>query len=284
MLSQTYSNLELIIADDGSTDWTKKAVLSLEDPRIRYLELPHTGNTGKVRNAGAAEGKGEWIAFLDSDDIWVPRKLELQIQKIKETGKRWCYGKFELMDETGMTIPPKAGAYRPVSGWVAEQLLTNEVAVVICTLLVERKLFEETGGFNADERMAYRDDYEFAIRLAMKEEAVALPEVLVHVLEHPGRVTHSILHSHEKSMMPYAFFLQQNHDQKLMKIAKRRQAWLLSEAAVTRSATGDRRVAWNQLVKAAGDDNWRHWLSAVYRSFKASFSGRKHLPKTTQEI
>ena len=211
VLNQTYTNLELVIADDGSTDRTKQTILSLEDPRIKYIELPHTGKIGKVRNAGVAAGKGEWVAFLDSDDEWKSRKLELQIEKIKQTGKRWCYGKFELMDEAGNTVPAKTGIYRPVSGWVAEKLLTNEVAVVICTLLVERKLFDETGGFNTDDRLAYRDDYEFAIRLSLKEEAAALPEVLVRVLEHAGRGTNSIEHAHERSIAPYTVFLEQNH-------------------------------------------------------------------------
>jgi glycosyltransferase involved in cell wall biosynthesis len=275
VLSQTYPHIELIVADDGSTDKTREAILSLTDPRIKYLELPHTGHIGKVRNAGVAAGKGEWIAFLDSDDTWLSQKLELQLKKLKESGRRWCYGGFELVNEAGATLPPRAGRYKPVSGSITTALLTNEASVIICTILADRKLFEETGGFNTNERLAYRGDYEFALRLSKKAEAVALPDVLVKVLEHPGRVTHSLADAHERSVVPYDIFLEEETDAGLRKIAKRRRAFLLSEAAVQRAAGGQYAVACRQLGRSIGTDHWRHWCSALYRSFRNSIQKRK---------
>ncbi len=283
VLSQTYSNLELLIADDGSADKTKEAVLSINDPRIRFLELAHTGHIGKVRNAGVKAGKGEWVAFLDSDDTWLPRKLELQVNALKETARRWCYGRFELVDDSGKMIPAKAGTFRPVSGQVTAQLLTNEVAVVICTLLVERNLFEESGGFSTDERLYFRGDYEFALRLSLKEEVVALPDLLVNIFDHPGRITNTLENAHERSSVPYRMFLETQTDPRLRKIARQRLAYLLAEAAVKRSAAGDHRIAWTQLRKAMGNDNWRHWISALYRSCKAYFPVPGPLLKTTPQ-
>ena len=271
VLDQTYNNLELIIADDGSTDDTKQVVGSIGDPRIKWIGLPHTGHIGNVRNAGARAGKGKWIAFLDSDDQWLSDKLELQLEAVKTTGKRWCYTNFELMNEMGMKIPPRAGSYKPLSGWITGQLLSNEATVIVCTLLLEKKLFDEIEGFSMDERLAFRGDYEFALRLSLKDEAVALPHILVKVLEHPGRATNSLPDAHERSAVPYVVFLEQNNEAAFRKIAKKRQAHLLAEAAVRRSATGDRRMALGQLVKAMGDDDWRHWLSAAYRSMKGAF-------------
>ncbi len=281
VLSQSYSNIEVIIVDDGSTDWTKRAILSIEDPRLIYHEIPHSGHIGKVRNAGAAIAKGEWLAFLDSDDMWTPRKLEWQMESIRDSGKRWCYGKFELMDEHGKTIPPKVGVYKPASGWVAEQLLTNEVAVVICTLLLEKKLFDEISGFSTDNRLAFRGDYEFALRLALKEQAVALPNTLVRVLEHEGRSTRSLEYAYENSLVPYSIFLEEQHDDKLKRIARKRRAWLLSEAAVNRSARGNLRMAFTQLSGSIRYDGWRHWFSALYRSVKAMVTGKKQLVNPT---
>ena len=283
MLTQTYTNFELIIADDGSEDKTKEAVLAISDPRIRLLELPHTGHISKVRNAGVQAGKGEWVAFLDSDDIWLPDKLQRQMEVLKETSKRWCYGRFELMDEQGVAIPPKAGIYRPISGWITEQLLANEATVIICTLLVERSLFDEAGGFSTDDRLALRGDYEFALRLSIKAEALALPDLLVRVLEHPGRITRSIKDPNERSALPYDIFLEKEQDNKLVRIAKRRKAYLLAEAAVNCSAAGDSRLAWRQLMRSVRNDSWRHWLSACYRTLRATFPGRKPLLKTNSE-
>src|SRR5687767_7703512 len=78
VLRQTYENWELIIVDDGSTDDTRAWVLSLAEPRIRLITIPHSGNLGLVRNRGIAEARGELIAFLDSDDAFEPHKLAAQ--------------------------------------------------------------------------------------------------------------------------------------------------------------------------------------------------------------
>src|SRR5258708_7129899 len=118
VMAQTYTDWELIVADDGSEDGTGEMIRSMADPRIRVLELPHTGNIAAVRNAGAGAGSGAWIAFLDSDDLWLPGKLEIQLSLLHQEGKRWSYGGFELMNPLGETIPNKAGNYSPQSGWI----------------------------------------------------------------------------------------------------------------------------------------------------------------------
>src|ERR1700750_1510306 len=79
VIAQTYSNWELIIVDDGSDDGTREDIISMNDPRIKLLTKPHVGNIAFLRNAGVDEGSGEWLAFLDSDDLWLPRKLETQL-------------------------------------------------------------------------------------------------------------------------------------------------------------------------------------------------------------
>lgn len=79
VLDQTYTNWELIIVDDGSTDETKDIVTQLSDPRIRYYYLEHSGLAGTVRSYGMRRANGKYIAFHDSDDLWAGNKLEFQL-------------------------------------------------------------------------------------------------------------------------------------------------------------------------------------------------------------
>jgi hypothetical protein len=275
-LSQTYRNIEVIVADDSSTDGTKEMVLAIKDPRIKLLELKRTGHVSPTRNAGVRAGSGKWIAFLDSDDIWLPEKIECQVKKMQETGKRWCYSGFELMDESGRAIPPRAGHYVPLSGWITSQLLTHEAAAVICTVILERTLFEEVGEFNSEPTL-HLCDFEFVLRVSRKAEAIALPGILTRILEHNGRTTRSLAAGYESAAVPYDIFLQWETDGGLRKIARRQKAVLLSEAAVRRSERKQYSVAILQLIRSATSDHWRHWCSAFYRSFRTLFKKSKPL-------
>lgn len=90
VLNQTYSNLELIIVDDGSTDNTEEVVKSIDDNRVIYIKQPNQGACA-ARNNGIDHARGEFIAFQDSDDVWHYDKLEKQIKCLKETGADMCF-------------------------------------------------------------------------------------------------------------------------------------------------------------------------------------------------
>lgn len=85
ILNQSYKNLELIIVDDGSTDNTEEVITSFTDDRIIYIKTQNWGGPARPRNIGIKKAKGEYLAFSDDDDIWMENKLEIQIEKIKET-------------------------------------------------------------------------------------------------------------------------------------------------------------------------------------------------------
>ena len=84
VIDQSYKNWELIIVDDGSTDDTKKRVEEFKDTRIQFHLTVHSGVIGRVRNRGITYSKGNYIAFLDSDDLWLPNKLERQLSFLKK--------------------------------------------------------------------------------------------------------------------------------------------------------------------------------------------------------
>lgn len=99
VLRQTYKNLELIIVDDCSTDNTDEVVHSFSDPRIRYFHNKKNFGAAITRNHALKVAKGEWIAFLDSDDIWLPDKLDAQISFMKQHGYVFSYHDFTKIDE-----------------------------------------------------------------------------------------------------------------------------------------------------------------------------------------
>jgi glycosyltransferase involved in cell wall biosynthesis len=101
--NQTYSNWELLIIDDASTDLTIQKVEDIiqSDPRIILFKNSRNLGPGESRNTGIAEAGGEFIAFLDSDDLWLPGKLEIQLKFLKEHNLAMCFSSYLLMKENG---------------------------------------------------------------------------------------------------------------------------------------------------------------------------------------
>lgn len=104
VLAQTYSNWELIIVDDCSTDNTDAIVAGFKDARIKFFKNIKNSGAALTRNRALREAKGEWIAFLDSDDLWLPEKLERQIMFMKKNGYVFSYHQFEKIDEDSKKI------------------------------------------------------------------------------------------------------------------------------------------------------------------------------------
>lgn len=104
VLAQSYTDWELIIVDDCSTDDTDAVVARFADPRIRYLKNQCNSGAAVTRNRALREAKGRWIAFLDSDDLWEPEKLEKQIAFMEEHGYAFSYTNYREIDETSKPL------------------------------------------------------------------------------------------------------------------------------------------------------------------------------------
>lgn len=104
VLNQTYKNWELVIVDDCSTDDTDVVVSSFGDDRIKYFKNDKNIGAAVSRNKALREAKGKWIAFLDSDDLWLPEKLEKQIKFMVENDYHFSYTKYEEIDENSVSI------------------------------------------------------------------------------------------------------------------------------------------------------------------------------------
>lgn len=99
VLNQTYKNWELLIVDDCSTDNTDSVVASFDDKRIRYFKNKKNSGAALTRNRAIRKANGEWIAFLDSDDLWSPEKLEKQLKFMNDNGYVFSYHDFVKIDE-----------------------------------------------------------------------------------------------------------------------------------------------------------------------------------------
>ncbi len=104
VLAQTYSNWELIIVDDCSTDNTDEIVARYKDKRIKYLKNPNNSGAAVSRNRALRKAEGRWIAFLDSDDLWEKNKLEKQIQFMEKSGCSFSYTNYVEIDEKSMLL------------------------------------------------------------------------------------------------------------------------------------------------------------------------------------
>lgn len=186
--AQTIAEWELLLVDDGSTDDTATWTSRLAEPRLRYIRRAHTGSIAATRNAGLREARGEWTAFLDSDDRWRPDKLERQLELLAASnGAAWCYAKYQTMDAAGNAVPQPSGAlWQALEGRFVDRILTTEAAVLTPTLIVRTDVAR---GLMFDERLPLAEDYDFVLRLAASSPGCVVDEPLAEVYLHPNRTT-----------------------------------------------------------------------------------------------
>ena len=184
VLAQTFTEWELIIVDDGSDAETRAYLKSLSDPRIKVIWLSHTGRPSLTSNIALREARGEYVAFLDSDDLWLPGKLELQVQSLRRHPQRgWSYTRFALIDGSGRPIVAGNRRDWPApSGWILEKLLREETVIAQPSVLVRRQILERLGAFDESLVMCYDDELWF--RLAAESEIDGVDEHLTRVRRH----------------------------------------------------------------------------------------------------
>ena len=186
VLGQTYDSWELVVVDDGSTDETAAYLDTLTDARVRHVVRAHSGNAALTRNFGARAARGSHVAFLDSDDLWRPEKLVLQMEDLEarpECG--WSYTGVALVDEGGRELHPAGGRpWMARRGWILEDVVDRPALVATSSVLVRRQLFETVGGFN--ESLLRCHDLDLWIRLAEVSPASVVARPVTQWRQHPG--------------------------------------------------------------------------------------------------
>jgi glycosyltransferase involved in cell wall biosynthesis len=183
VLVQTYTDFELLILDNSSKDGTPQLVSSFKDPRIRYLRHQEM-NISRQRNLALREALGEYVAFLDDDDEWMPRKLELLLRAFSRGSRQVAltYGALIWVDaesrELGRFSPRLRG--KVLKGLLAQDVFTGSAS----NPMLRASALRAVGGY--DEQISTGEDWELYLRLAQQYEVEFVPEVIVRIRQHAG--------------------------------------------------------------------------------------------------
>lgn len=278
--AQTLTDWELIVADDGSGPETRQYLQSLaNEPRVTVVWLTHSGKPSTVRNAALPKAVGKYVAFLDSDDLWSPRKLERQVETLlARRNCRWCYTAFLRIDAGGNVLPEEARRpWVPYQGDIFEHVVTARASIRTPSVLATRELITEAGGF--DEEMLSAEDYDLWLRLALCSEVAIVDEPLVHVRLHDEN------HTREWQR---AFVGRDRSLNRRQQLVDRRRRSLLREErmrnalqlAATHAELGARRcmlgALWESLPYSWTYPQW--WLGGMKTVL------RPHLPRRVLEL
>lgn len=198
VLAQTYVNWELVFWDNQSTDNSAKIVKGVEDPRIKYFYSENHTSLGEARNRAVACTRGEWVAFLDCDDVWMSEKLEKQINLLGNDDERigLIYGGMEIIGKSNYAgsnwsedLQKKVSAQDPdkfPEGNIFPDLLKfNYVPLV--TGLVRKKYFIEVGGINPLLEQA--EDYDLFLKISKISEVRVVKENICYYRVHDNNIT-----------------------------------------------------------------------------------------------
>ena len=180
ILAQTYQSWELIIIDDCSPDNSNEIIESYHEPRIKLLKNEKNSGAALSRNYGLREAKGRYIAFIDSDDTWVPEKLEKQVKFIKENEYAFIYSDYricnnEIWENVIRTAPNK----------VNKRKIYHYCYFSTITVMYDR----EKVGLIQIEDLKKNNDYAMWIQALSKVDAYRLPECLSYYIKHDNSVS-----------------------------------------------------------------------------------------------
>jgi glycosyltransferase involved in cell wall biosynthesis len=185
VFAQTYTDYECLVIDDGSSDNTRAAIEDLL-PRVIYLPISHSGGAA-ANNTGLASARGDYVAFLDSDDLWDARFLERMTAAL--AAAPWAgfvYCDYSTFDEPRATRSAWLKPDEKLQGDIFGNLLITDF-IANGSLLIRRTCFEAVTGFDTQFVVAY--DWDLWLRLAMRFKATYVDETLTHIRVHPIQLT-----------------------------------------------------------------------------------------------
>ncbi len=248
---QTYRNWELVAIDDGSTDDSAGIVRTFaRDKRIRCHRLAENRGVAAARNVGVQQACGEYVAFIDSDDIWFPQKLQEQVSALKT-----LRAPASTVIYTQIEYATRGQATRRVSiDWLSGNIHRNCLAgwspAITPSIMLHRDLFLSKGGF--DEHLAVHEDEDLWMKLARDHEFFCIPSILVRVRTH---AVNRLSWNPDVRIQGLRSFLDKWHKERVKGLGERaagryehdRIAKAYAHLAVMQGTQGDRLSALTQL-------------------------------------
>ena len=206
VLQQTFQDFEYIIVDDGSVDNTKEIVESFHDDRIHYFYHERTGgHLSKLRNYAHTKCKGDFVAYIDSDDLWLEDKLQKQISFLNQNSNvGFSFTDIEVFNKEGIIKKSiynnKKGEF---TGSVFQEMLQNKLVICHTTLVIRKNCLEKTGPM--DESM-HSGDHDLVFLLSRLYQAHIIFDSLVRVRKHDqnstsdSKLTLKLLEEHHYSL------------------------------------------------------------------------------------
>lgn len=208
VMSQTMTDWEMIIVDDGSSDGTDDIVRELKDHRIKFYPRPHRGITSLASNYNLAlsHATGQFVAILEGDDYWPPNNLAVLSEALTNSHAVMAYGISQCVDFQGKNLErlsypssktmnsrfyPDALANRPVGSAVKAMLMLDTTFSATCGILIRRAALESMGGFQSPRNGVIVDRPTY-FHLGLRGEFLFVPEVTGYYRRHPGNMTTNI--------------------------------------------------------------------------------------------
>ena len=188
ILSQTLKDFEVWVIDDGSSDGTGDAVRQMKDPRIHYVYQANQG-VSAARNRGIAGAQGEWVAFCDSDDRWLPKKLEVQMSLLEKEKNLWAHSD-EIWIRNGIRVNAHNKHAKPEGRIYSASLPL--CAVSPSTAVIHQRVFKACGVFDA--LLPAAEDYDLWLRMASRFEISLAKEFLIEKTGcHPDQLSRTFV-------------------------------------------------------------------------------------------
>lgn len=178
-LNQTRKDLELIVVDNYSTDGTEQAVASFADERLRYYKFSNNGIIAASRNYGIKQGKGRYVAFLDSDDVWYADKLAQQMDVLEQDERcQMVFCRFQVSDANGRLQERIMGPKNfRMNGYIYHKLIRYNF--IVCSSVIVRKgILDKVGCFDERKDLTCAEDFDLWLRITRNNRVVFLPRVL----------------------------------------------------------------------------------------------------------
>lgn len=195
VILQTYTNWEIIFWDNQSTDKSAEIIKSYDDERIKYFYAPKHTLLGEARNLAVEKASGEWIGFLDCDDVWYSNKLQIQIQNVSNdigmiySRMKFLIEKSGIQTSMGKNISKKIYPKRKTlpTGEIFDKLLF-ECFIPLPSVLIRIELFNKVGGIDGSLKVA--EDYDIFLKIAKISKVKAIDNVLCKYRVHENNLSH----------------------------------------------------------------------------------------------